>query len=404
MATPLTSDERGRFLSLVDQRFGIRGSEYGAARLDGAVADVLPGSGCDSPLELLDTVEADRDPRWLCELVEHLTVGETYFLRDAAQVRAIHDTILPDVATRRWSERRLRVWSAGCSTGEEIYSMAILVSDSGLFRDWDVMLLGTDVNRESLRRAREARYSDWSFRATPELTRRRYFEPTIGGWRLIEPIRRMARFAWLNLGAETLLPAATDCDVILCRNVTIYFDESATQRLYAALIHALAPGGWLVLGPSDPLPADRRGLERVDVPGAVLWRRASTPAKVDRPRTPIRFVRPRPSLKPTVSLKEADPNTELEAGLLALESGSLESAVEWLRRATFRDPNSSVAHFALARAYLQTGDLARAHATLVHTEGLLSGLEGDGLVPGSDSLQIEALRQAVKTYLDGMAA
>lgn len=405
ITTPLTEDERTRFLDLVDQRFGIRGSQYGAAHMDEAVAEVLPDSGFKSPLELLDSIEASADPRWLCELVEHLTVGETYFLRDAAQVRAIRDTILPEVAARRLNERRLRVWSAGCSTGEEIYSMAILVSESGLFRDWDVALLGTDVNRESLRRAREARYSQWSFRATPERTRERYFESSEAEWRLIDRIRRMARFAWLNLGADPFMPAATDCDVILCRNVTIYFDDGATQRLYGALISALAPGGWLVLGPSDPLPSDRGGLERIDVPEAVLWRRIKTPSKVEPPRTPVRtpvrLTRPKPPLTATLSVKRPDPNTELQAGLLALESGSVESAVDWLRRATFRDPHSAVAHFALARAYLQTGDRARAHVTLVHAEGLLAGLEGDGLVPGSDSLHIEALRQAVKTYLEG---
>src|SRR5260221_12829080 len=81
----------------------------------------------------------------------------------------------------------------------------------------------------------------------------------------------MTRFAWMNLGADSLMPPSADLDLIMCRNVTIYFDEEATQRLYRALVRAMAPGGWLMLGPSDPVPTDRGGVEGVEVEGAVLW-------------------------------------------------------------------------------------------------------------------------------------
>src|SRR5439155_17272183 len=138
---------------------------------------------------------------------------------------------------------------------------------------WDVLLVGTDVNRESLRIAREGKYPAWSFRATPDEIRSRYFLASDTGWRLTDSIRRMTRFAWMNLGADSLMPPSPELDLIMCRNVTIYFDAAATQRLYQALVRALAPGGWLMLGPSDPVPADRGGLERVEVEGAVLWRR-----------------------------------------------------------------------------------------------------------------------------------
>jgi hypothetical protein len=95
---------------------------------------------------------------------------------------------------------------------------------------------------------------------------------------------------------------------------------------------------------------------------------------------------------------------ELEAGLLALEAGSAHVAVDWLRRATFRDPHSAVAQFALAQAYVVTGDRLRAHAALLHTRRLLAPLAGDGLVAGSDSMSVQSLRQAVGTFLDGLAA
>src|SRR5262249_3467433 len=163
------------------------------------------------------------------------------------------------ILRRRESDRRLRIWSAGCSTGEEPYTLAVLLKEQAVLDDWQVLLVGTDVNRESLRAAREARYPAWSFRATSEQFRQRYFTPLDDGarWRLNDAVRRMVRFAWSNLGAHPPTPPSNDFDLIVCRNVTIYFDDTATQRLYQMLIASLARGGWLMLGPSDPMPAER---------------------------------------------------------------------------------------------------------------------------------------------------
>jgi chemotaxis protein methyltransferase CheR len=215
----------------------------------------------------------------------------------------------------------------------------------------------------------------------------------------------MARFAWMNLGADPLLPPSNDIDLILCRNVTIYFDDAATQRLYAGLAAALSTGAWLVLGPSDPMPSDGSLLERAEVGEAVVWRRRAA-ARASRPIS-------QPPVAPTRSLRPPRPDThvemphrkdELSAGLLALEAGSSSSAIEWLRRATFRDPQSAIAQFALARAYLESGDLPRAHAALQHTRRLLEGLAADALVPGSDSVAVETLRQTVALSLEELAA
>jgi chemotaxis protein methyltransferase CheR len=416
----LTSELRSRFLDLVDRQFGIRGSNYGASRLDEAVSRVLPSTDYASAGELLQSFKPAEHARWLYELVEHLTVGETYFLRDPAQIAALRETILPDVLARCSDERRLRIWSAGCSTGEEPYTLAMLLTEQGVDPEWDLQLIGTDVNRDSLRIARAGHYAAWSFRATPDETRARYFEPVDQGWRVIEPIRRMARFAWMNLGAEALLQPTTELDLIVCRNVTIYFDNEASQRLYRALVRALAPGGWLMLGPSDPMPAQREGLERVEVNDTVLWRRA----------TAVRHARPKPvhkAARPATSTLERQPVTpleplpdngllativraptaghgdaDLEAGLLALESGSSDTAVEWLRRAAFRDPASAVCQFALARGYLDLGDVSHARATLLHTRRLLAPLLAEDVVPGTDELGVDTLRQTIQSYLESL--
>jgi chemotaxis protein methyltransferase CheR len=418
----LTPEQRSDFLDLVDRHFGIRGSDYGASRLDDAVSHVLPSTTCASAADLLNGFSPIEQPRWLYDLVEYLTVGETYFLRDPAQIAALRQTILPDVLTRRATSRRLRMWSAGCSTGEEPYTLAILLMEKGVTPAWDLQLVGTDVNRDSLRTARDAQYPAWSFRATPDEMRERYFEPAERGWRLIDPIRRMARFAWMNLGAEAIMPPSGDMDLIMCRNVTIYFDEAATQRLYRVLVRALSPGGWLMLGPSDPLPADREGIERVEVNDTVLWRRvtgataaiskaapskaalrpAAAPRKAStRQVTDVRAPKA-PALVTSIVRTQIDEHSDadLEAGLLALESGASAAAVESLRRATFRDPDSAIGQFALARAYLVLGDVSRAQAALIHTRRLLAPLQPDEFVPGTDELPVETLRQTIQTHLD----
>ena len=400
----LTSAQRSEFLGLVDRYFGIRDSDYSALRLDHAINRVLPTTTCGTPDELLEALKTGKHARWLSDIVESLTVGETYFLRDAAQISALRDTVLPHIIDRRTDERRLRIWSAGCSTGEEPYTLAILVLEKELSSAWDVLLVGTDVNRESLRVAGEGRYPARSFRATPDHFRERYFEPANKGLsRVIEPIRSMPHFAWMNLGAEQLTPPAAELDLIMCRNVTIYFDDAATQRLYLALIGALAPGGWLMLGPSDALPADRRELERVEVTNAVLWRRVAPVKPAKRAATKMAATKQRRGQAPLPTVPTdvpgRDGNAELEAGLLALEAGSAIVAVEFLRRATFRDPHSALGQFALARAYQDTGEFARAHAALLQTRRLLTPMAGDAFVPGADSLPVETLRQTIETRL-----
>jgi chemotaxis methyl-accepting protein methylase len=399
----ITPEQRSEFLGLVDRFFGIRVSDYSAQRLDHAINRVLPTTTCATPAELLLTLGTGQQARWLNDVVEYLTVGETYFFRDPSQISAVRDTVLPDLIDRRSPERRLRMWSAGCSTGEELYTLAMLVLDQGIMRDpaWDVLLFGTDVNRESLRFAREGRYSTRSFRATPDQTRERYFEAIDQAWRPIEPIRRMTHFAWTNLGADQPIPPAVELDLIMCRNVTIYFADAATQRLYATLVGALALGGWLLLGPSDALPADRSELERVNAHNAVLWRRVAPVKRPKRPPKPRVVLQP--EAIPTRVPRPDNARTELNAGLLALEAGSAVWALEELRRATFRDPGSVLGQFALASAYLGVGDFSHARAALLQTRRLLMPLAGDAFVTGADSLHVETLRQTIEIKLVAIA-
>lgn len=193
----------------------------------------------------------ERRPALLDDLVDAVSIGETYFFRDAAQFALIRDRFLPELAREHGSV--LRVWSAGCASGEEAYSLAIAFAEAGITPS--VPILATDISRAALRRAEAASYGDWSFRGVPDAVRDRYFVADGRRLRVVDSIRRRVRFEWLNLAASTypsLHSSVSGMHLILCRNVLIYLTPDAVAEVAASLHAALAPGGWLLTSPTDP--------------------------------------------------------------------------------------------------------------------------------------------------------
>jgi chemotaxis protein methyltransferase CheR len=226
----------------------------------------------------------ERDADALDDLISELTVGETYFFREPAQFEFIRRRVLPDLRLRRGPEPSLRVWSAGCASGEEAYSLAILFRQEGL--GGRVYLLASDISRAALARAHRAAYSNWSLRgegaaaAAPYLSRRGNLHV------LDDTLRRDVTFAYLNLALDVYPSFATGTwgmDLILCRNVLIYFDSGTVRSVARRLFAALAPGGWLLTASSDPLLADHAGYETVVTDTGVFYRRPATPAEVTSP-------------------------------------------------------------------------------------------------------------------------
>ncbi|MFL5803244.1 MAG: CheR family methyltransferase [Roseiflexaceae bacterium] len=215
-------------------------------------------------------------PGWEAILAQ-LTIGETYFFRNGAQFDALRDQIVPELLNRRAATRTLRFWSAGCATGEEPYSLAIQLSELLPSDDsWNVSILATDINTAFLARAREALYGVWSFRETSTELRERFWIAEQGRWRLHSKIRRMVNFACLNL-AQPCYPAITNgtgaLDVIVCRNVTIYFDAATTRQVAERFYHALAPGGWLIVGHAEPQASVYHQFEVHNFPNTVIYRK-----------------------------------------------------------------------------------------------------------------------------------
>lgn len=222
-------------------------------------------------------------------LAGHLTIGETYFFRDKKIFETLETHILPEIIRSR-QERKglLRIWSAGCSTGEEPYSLAILIRNN--FRDllqWDISILATDIAPLSLEKASKGRYGEWSFRDTPLWVREGYFQKMNRKYQIDPQIRKMVTFSNLNL-VEDLYPAiitnTNAMDIIFCRNVLMYFSRERAQQVIRNLAGCLVDNGWLVISPIEAPDIDLSPLlHPVRFPDATLYQKGPKPKEMPAP-------------------------------------------------------------------------------------------------------------------------
>jgi chemotaxis protein methyltransferase CheR len=325
----------------------------------------------------------ERDERALDDLIVELTVGETYFFRDAAQFDFLRTTVLPDIRRRRGPEHIVRAWSSGCASGEEAYSLAILFAEEGLSER--AYLLATDISRAALARAQEGAFGSWSLRgagataAGPYLSRRgqRYI--------LDERIRRAVHFVYLNLARDvypSFSSGAWGMDLILCRNVLIYFDPETVQAVARRLFESLAPGGWLITAASDPpLNADAP-YESVITEAGVFYRRPAEQAQVMEKAEFADPVLSVDSTSPERERREPEPSPRWRSGLVsppslaeareAFARGDYARAAEMAAR--FPSDLSAVALHVQALANIETDRAERACAEAVARHPLAAEL------------------------------
>lgn len=191
----------------------------------------------------------------LSDLMDILTTNETYFFREAFQLKALTEEILPELkaAKERKGEKTLRIWSAGCSTGEEPYTIAMLIMEMGCFHGWRVEIVGTDISQRVLQQSRKAVYGKSSFRTTEERYVKRFFQEQEDGFRVNDEVRELVTISHLNLFDENRLALLGKMDVIFCRNVIIYFDQTAKKRVIETFYRMLHEGGYLLLGHAESL-------------------------------------------------------------------------------------------------------------------------------------------------------
>jgi len=321
------------------------------------------------------------------------------------------EQILPEIITQRQnSGRRIRIWSAGCATGEEPYSIAMLLRD--LIPDiqtWSVLILATDINRTVLRSAREGGYGAWSFRGVDKRVQSRYFQRNGDGrYHIADEIKRMVTFDYLNLieGPYPSLSSNTHAlDVIFCRNVTIYFPLEVTRTVVRRFHQCLVDGGWLVPGPSEPNMVTYGDFEHKSFPGTVVYRKSAAPkpaftlpsapatqaaakplafqpvtpfsasviaaAQTATAAKPFMFQPPAPVMAPpkpkpvpaeskAVEGPEQVEGDPYEVGMELLEAGQLDQALAKFRDKVAKDPHSAEACFAICKILANRGNLEEA--------------------------------------------
>ncbi len=320
--------------------------------------------------------------------------GETYFFRDHGQFDLLRLRLVPELIKRRREAKTLRLWSAGCASGEEAYSLAMLVDMLLPARDgWDILILGSDIEQTALGKARRAHYGQWSFRMVPPALQQRYFRCKGDEWALDERIRRMVTFRAVDLICEPFPGGELrDMDLILCRNVFIYFGAGAVTAVADKLAAALNMGGYLMTGHTELIGHRVRNLRsRLFAEGVVYQRVEQAPytphplcpsgcsPSPNPPLNPLPLaggeaIAPSPACRGRLGWGLAGegggaPNLE---GLLATareyaDRGEYDSAEQAGRQALAVAPLAAGAHFLLAQLAQLRGDFERAGELLDKT-------------------------------------
>jgi len=189
----------------------------------------------------------------IADIMDILTTNETYFFRESFQLKAFTDEILPEVKALKQRDKTLRIWSAGCSTGEEPYTIAMLILELESFKGWRVEIVGSDISQRVVQHARKGVYGKSSFRCTEERYLQRFFSAAEGGYRICDEVRELVTISHMNLFDANRLALLGKMDVIFCRNVIIYFDQESKKRVIQSFYDMLRGGGYLLLGHSESL-------------------------------------------------------------------------------------------------------------------------------------------------------
>jgi len=409
-------------------------------------------------LTLLD--DAISGPAEWSRLEAEITIGETFFFRYAEQFAALRETILPEIIARKSATRRLRIWSAGCSTGAEAYSLSILVTELLGERqaDWRVSILGTDINDSFLKAARQAQFGKWALRSMPAQDRERYFVGVDKDrWQVRPEFRAAVRFERHNLlslldGTSPLELA--DFDLILCRNVLIYFHPDVVVQLVGALRDRLAEDGWMLLGHAEPNPAFSSMMQVVNLPGTVAYRRdlkapppplpaqipavlpewkprlpvtkpaapLKTPALAHPQRTPAKAppiaddadalrgeIRARADAgdfaaadrlcRQALADRPLDPVMHFYRGLVLRELRRSDEAEKSFLNSLYLDKSFAMAHYHLGLLLLAEGRTGPGRRSLTNAARIAAAMPGDRLLEEADGLTAGDLRDLVRVHL-----
>jgi chemotaxis protein methyltransferase CheR len=425
---------------LVAQRTGLSRIQLGRDQLQQVARLPQPSSGEESSAE------------WEA-LIDAITVRETYFFRHAEHFEALRVHVLPELRACRLLEGGLRAWSAGCASGEEPYSLTMLLAEEGLLERAHV--LGTDLSRAAIERARAGVYRDWSLRALSPERQYLHFESKGSLHAVRNHLKVHVSLRQLNLAEDCYpSPITQTCELglIFCRNVLMFLNPSTTAAIAERLFRALAPGGYLFTGPSDPNLTAHAGFELHMLPGACVYRRPlalrlwalpqpeplpdSRPADLPLTAADHRpLLSSRPPAPPSTDTEEPDitrgiretwnesgaeaalqqclhalekPGLEQELhylrGLLLWELQQYDEALRAMRRVLYLDRGHALAHFGLGSIQETLGDLRAAQRCYRNTLATCAKLAPDAALQHGDGLSAEGLSRAAEHGLRRLAA
>ena len=260
--SPSTPHKQQRHIKLLAQYIyaitGIALDESKMYLIENRLGSLLTEAGCNNFSELYYKAKSDPAKVWQRRIVDAITTGETLFFRDTAPFEMLQHKILPDLIDRRVKAARggpvtLRIWSAACSSGQEIYSIAMVLKELlGDFNKYSIRLLGTDISDKAIAAASRGHFSKIEIgRGLPPDKLNKYFEAVNGDWKIRDELRALASFRKINL-MEDLSPLGK-FDIVFCRNVAIYFNEPDKIRLFQRISRILEPDGSLIIGSTESL-------------------------------------------------------------------------------------------------------------------------------------------------------
>lgn len=273
-AIPLSLERFRLIRDMINHRFGIHFTDDDKYLVESRLSERLAFLDLDSFDDYYHYIK--YNPAGDAELekgTEILTTNETYFFREQYQLRAFSDELLPTLHQKNAGRKRLMIWSAGCSSGEEVYTIAMLIINSGLFNGWDVRVFGSDISSRMLAKARKGVFSKSAFRSTPESEKKKHFTKTDSGWRINENVRSLCHFGRLNILDKERIIFVGRVDVVFCRNVLIYFDKRSKTEGISVLYDRLNPGGYLLLGHTESLINLSTAFELVHLKEDLVYRR-----------------------------------------------------------------------------------------------------------------------------------
>jgi chemotaxis protein methyltransferase CheR len=276
------SDSSIRILAgLLEARTGQQLTMSRRWRIETALAALLRERGIATLDELITILVMGKEPNLSQMVVEALLNNETYFFRDRSPFDVLQRHALPELAQKRASSKRLRIWSAGCSTGQEVYSLSMLFAEEAeKWRGWTIDILGTDVSSSCIDRARAGSYSQFEVQRGLGISQMiKWFEECADGWRAVEELRRPVRFQVHNLLEAAPHPGGFD--IVLCRNVLLYLNPDKKAVSFERLAGAMAEDGWLMLGAGETV-IGQTGKLGADINARGLYRLIGDGSRVEK--------------------------------------------------------------------------------------------------------------------------